>query len=282
MRYLIGIDDTDNLQSRGTGHRARMLGLGLQEVSLCRLRNITRHQLFVSPLIPYTSHNSSASLVVDQVADPAELITYCREFLLRESADGSDAGLCVAPDEIVNESVIDWGNRAKYVVLTMDDAYALAAKNHIYLEGLTGEKCGIIGSLAAVGLRKEGNDGRLLWLPELRETTGIFKIADLYKKLEIDAIVDMDGQDTDPEALVEITNWSRPVMRGNKITLVLQKNRPDEIAMVGGMPAVNNDNLNHGVPDSYRDQVTLKNKLLTDENPIYSSAPKEYIKSISG
>jgi hypothetical protein len=245
MRYLIGIDDTDNLQSRGTGHRARMLGLGLQEASLCRLRNITRHQLFVSPLIPYTSHNSSASLVVDQVENPDELIAYCRDFLLRESADGSDAGLCVAEDGIVNESVIDWGTRAKYVVLTMEDAYVLAVKNHLFLEGLTGEKCGIIGSLAAVGLRKEGNDGRLLWLPDLRETTGIFNIEDLYKKLEIDAIVDMNGQDADPEAFVEITDWSRPVMRGNKITLVLQKNG-------------------------------------SDENPIYSSAPKEYIKSISG
>ena len=244
MQYIIGIDDTDNLESRGTGHRARMLGLGLQEVSICRLRNITRHQLFVSPLIPYTSHNSSASLVVDNVKNPEELIAYCRDFLLRESAEGSDAGLCVALYETVNESVIEWGNRAKYEVLTMKDAYALAAENHMFLEGLTGEKCGIIGSLAAVGLRKEGNDGRLLWMPGLRETTGIYKIADFYTKLEIDRIVEMNGEAADPEAFVEITDWSRPVMQGNKITLVLQKNE-------------------------------------SNEKPTYTSAPKEYIKSIS-
>ena len=29
MRYLIGVDDTDNLESRGTGFRARCLGVDL-------------------------------------------------------------------------------------------------------------------------------------------------------------------------------------------------------------------------------------------------------------
>ena len=29
MRFLVGIDDTDNLESRGTGHRARQLSEAL-------------------------------------------------------------------------------------------------------------------------------------------------------------------------------------------------------------------------------------------------------------
>ncbi len=54
--WLIGIDDTDNLESRGTGFRARQLAQQLQQRGLARLRGVTRHQLFVSPEIPYTSH----------------------------------------------------------------------------------------------------------------------------------------------------------------------------------------------------------------------------------
>lgn len=244
MRYILGIDDTDNLESRGTGHRARMLGLGLMDASLCMLENITRHQLFVSPLIPYTSHNSSASLVVSEVQDPEGLIAYCRDFLIRESAEGSDAGLCIAPYEGIGKNVTDWGRDAKSIVLKMEDAIDLAKKEGIFLEGLTGEKCGIIGSLAAVGLRKEGNDGRLLWMPHLRETQGVFTISELQNILALDSIVDLNWEPVDPSSTVRLTEWSRPVMRGNKITLILQQ-------------------------------------CDTDEDTLYTVAPKEYIKSIS-
>ncbi len=104
MRYYIGIDDTDNLESRGTGHRARQLGAMLQDAGIARLLSITRHQLLVHQDIPYTSHNSSACLLMDcDAAKESELKTFCREFLLSESAPGSDAGLCIASFESVNK-----------------------------------------------------------------------------------------------------------------------------------------------------------------------------------
>lgn len=56
MRYLIGIDDTDNLESRGTGFRARQLLQRLAEAGFARPLGITRHQLYVHSDIPYTSH----------------------------------------------------------------------------------------------------------------------------------------------------------------------------------------------------------------------------------
>ena len=65
MRYLIGVDDTDNLESRGTGHRVRQLANCLAQQELAQPLGITRHQLLVDPRIPYTSHNSSACLLVD-------------------------------------------------------------------------------------------------------------------------------------------------------------------------------------------------------------------------
>ncbi|MBK7213980.1 MAG: hypothetical protein IPH88_11925 [Bacteroidales bacterium] len=245
MDFIVGIDDTDNLESRGTGHRARMLGLGLMESSIAELTSITRHQLFVSPLIPYTSHNSSASLVFKGVKDKNLLIDYCRNFLLRESAEGSDAGLCIAETEVIGKAVQEWGRKAKSIVLKMDDAKDLANKSGIFLEGLTGEKCGIIGALAAVGLRKEGNDGRLLWLRHLRETSGLFTVAEIKQRLLLDQVLDMDLNPVASNETVLIGDWSRPVMMNNSITLLLQKNH-------------------------------------TNEEPAYTSAPKEFIKSISG
>ena len=64
ISLFIGIDDTDNLESRGTGFRVRELAREMRERGLADTKSITRHQLFVSPDIPYTSHNSSACLRV--------------------------------------------------------------------------------------------------------------------------------------------------------------------------------------------------------------------------
>src|SRR5512145_396199 len=97
MRYLIGIDDTDNLESRGTGHRVRQMADYLVEIGLVLPLGITRHQLLVDPQIPYTSHNSSACLSVE--TDEKRIGTLweaCRDYLLAECAPGSDAGLCLA------------------------------------------------------------------------------------------------------------------------------------------------------------------------------------------
>ncbi len=173
MRYLLGIDDTDNLESRGTGHRVRQMADFLGQGGLARPLGITRHQLLVSPEIPYTSHNSSACLVVESTLPSTDALWEAAcDFLLRESAPGSDAGLCLAAWGAVGVSVLAFGTRAKQVVLTQAEAAETARNQDLRLIGLTGTHGGIIGALAGVGLHVGGNDGRYLWLPGLRELQG--------------------------------------------------------------------------------------------------------------
>jgi hypothetical protein len=228
LKLLIGIDDTDNLESRGTGYIARQLGLGLMENGLIVLENITRHQLLVDDRIPYTSHNSSASLVCNPLADTEKITDFCRQFLVEESATGSDVGLCIAPEKLINSKLIDWGNRAKKEILDMASAYELAQETGISLEGLTGEKTGVIGSLAAVGLRAGGNDGRLLWMRNLRELDGIYIAAELKELLKIDEIKDIKGNTIHPEAKIFAGDWCRPVNMDNKITLLVEEIKDQE------------------------------------------------------
>ena len=224
MYYYIGIDDTDNLESRGTGHRARQLGTSLQDAGIARLICITRHQLLVHKDIPYTSHNSSACLLMDcEAAAEPELIAYCRAFLLQESAPGSDAGLCIASAQNISPSIGDWGKNAKMIVLNRTLAHDTAQQSNIYLEGLTGEKIGVIGALAAVGLRHAGNDGRVLWLPMLRETEGIFSAHELKKRLTLDRICTREGIEIQDRDTIMADGWIRPVMRDAKITLIVEK-----------------------------------------------------------
>ena len=63
MMIYIGIDDTDNKTSRGTGHLARLIAADLAQDY--RLLGVTRHQLLVDPRIPYPAKNSSAAIALE-------------------------------------------------------------------------------------------------------------------------------------------------------------------------------------------------------------------------
>jgi hypothetical protein len=219
-KVLIGIDDTDNLESRGTGFRARQLGEQIEFNRLGSVECITRHQLLFDSRIPYTSHNSSACIEL-VIEDIDKIIAFCRSFMLEIAAVGSDVGLAIAKLDDVDEVVIEWGNRAKKTILTKDEAYSIAEAKGIYLEGLTGTKDGVIGALAGVGLRKGGNDGRCIGLKgkEVRDLSGIYTVSELNDLIKIDRIIDLDGAQVFSNSKIFVGDWLRAVILENKITI---------------------------------------------------------------
>lgn len=224
MIYFIGLDDTDNKESRGTGFKSRQLGKLIKEKNLGEVQSISRHQLFVNDKIAYTSQNSSACLVVD-TEKHEELKELCVDYLKNVAEVGSDAGLCFANENQISKDVLDWGSRAKKEVLYKTDAYNIAEKNGIFLEGYTGEKIGVIGSLAAIGLRKGGNDGRNIWLrgKELRDLNGVYKVRELKKIINIQAVITKEGKPVNDEDRIEVGEWLRPPIVGNKNTVIVEQ-----------------------------------------------------------
>ncbi|MDK2890060.1 MAG: hypothetical protein PWR21_692, partial [Methanoculleus sp.] len=67
MTIYLGIDDTDTRESRGTGRLARMIATELARSYT--VTGVTRHQLFVHPAVPYTSHNSSAVIHIQDTGN---------------------------------------------------------------------------------------------------------------------------------------------------------------------------------------------------------------------
>ncbi len=225
QRVLAGIDDTDNLDSRGTGFRARELGRELSEAGFARIRGISRHQLFVHPDIPYTSHNSALCLDMDWVGGPiSRLGDLTRDYLKRTSAPGSDAGFCLARYETVGDDAVSFGRLAKVAVLTKQESMALADSGDFLLEGVTGDHGGIIGALACVGLRKTGNDGRFVWVEGVRELQHLATAHQLLQETGIDALYNASG-DGLPEAdeLVDVAPWPRPVLLNHHAVLLIEK-----------------------------------------------------------
>ncbi len=229
MKLLIGIDDTDNKNSRGTGFLARRIASEIENQKLGEVMGITRHQLFVHPEIKYTSQNSSACLEV--VSNKAtELRLYCRDFLLENSAPGSDAGLCLCKSDIFPQEIVEWGLCAKTQILNIDDAYQLASDYNIYLEGLTGEKIGVIGALAAVGLRKDGSDGRFIWIEgnQLREINGVHKLTEIRNIIGNITAISRNGEIVNDWERIQLDDWVRPVLRRNQKIIYVDKAENNE------------------------------------------------------
>ena len=220
----IGIDDTDNPDTRGTGFRARQLVDRLHDRDMARTVGVTRHQLLVDDRIPYTSHNSSACLAVTSGHDRSVLMDFCREFLLEIAARGSDIGLCIA-DEHQAGSASAFGRLAQTSVVTRDDAMGVAGKHGIRLEGLTGDHQGIIGALSAVGLHAEGNDGRYIWLQGLRDQAHrLMTLEHLLDQTGIDRVTLRDGtQVADPGAVIDLGPWPRTVRIEKQAVLLVEK-----------------------------------------------------------
>ena len=199
MNILISIDDTDNLDSPGSGQVIENLARSLQEQHLADCANITRHQLFAHADIPYTSHNSAMCFTarIDGKEQLDQIVAVSQAFLEEHCAVGSDPGLgvAIADQQLDQTSLIDFGQRAKKTILTKDAAYAMAKDLGIHLSEHGGTGGGIIGALAAIGLRLQGNDGRFRGWYHFGKAGSFTTPADLVSTHPfIDAVVDDQGQ----------------------------------------------------------------------------------------
>jgi hypothetical protein len=212
---ILGLDDTDTLNSRGTGHLARAIADHLAKSY--SLLGVTRHQLLVHPQIPCTKKNSCAGILLDAPADDARrVLEQARALMLADFVPGSDPGLCVATD--VASEVIAFGRRAQAEIVTRAAACELAADYGIALLGLGGDESGIIGALAAVGLAACGEDGRYVQVGRSRELSGLQPVAAL-----LDAgVAAVRTQDGEPvlEGWVD-TERLRPARRDGQPTAVV-------------------------------------------------------------
>ncbi|MDA8428540.1 MAG: hypothetical protein M0T70_04730 [Geobacteraceae bacterium] len=224
MQILISIDDTDNLESPGTGALASRIAVDLEDNGWGTSSFITRHQLLVHPDIPYTSHNSA--MCFQARIEPQSLeqvISHAAEFLTRESAPGSDPGLCVAVIDRLPESgeIIQYGRTAKESVLTKESAYELARRLGVHLSEHGGTGLGVIGALAGAGLRLGGNDGRLKGQLAFAEPGGAVSVAALRDREDIDEVRALDGSSVENRDMVRLGDKVKTVLLDGRAILLV-------------------------------------------------------------
>ena len=206
----IGVDDTDIIGSQGTGRLARGMVGQLTVAGLVLSLGVTRHQLLVDSRIRYTSHNSSNCIAARIERPITELYEPCVSYLESHFQKGADPGLCLCEAEQVNSEIIAFGHRATSLVLSKQDALGLAMKNGLFLRELGGTGDGVIGALAAVGLRGDGNNGRFLELRGIREVQGLISVGELLKCTDLDSVQDAEGRILGAGEIVNSMDWVRP------------------------------------------------------------------------
>lgn len=225
MRAYVCFDDTDVLGAeRGTGKLAKMFEKRLPEG--CSLWSIVRQQFPVEDGIPFTSHNSSACVVVE-VPGPEvrqSLIGAACSHVEELMYDGSDPGVCVAFDgDDGFEDLLAFGREAQVRIVTQ--AEAIAAARHVHLSGHGGTNDGIIGAAAGVGLTHWGWTGRFLEYAPARLRTFVERTtpAEVERTGIMLVTLDRNVVQPRPDDAIEFDGWMRPLMIGGRPCLPLTK-----------------------------------------------------------
>lgn len=223
MNLYLGLDDTDMLDDAGTGQLARSLAERLcRAIADCRLEGASRHQLLRDPRVPCTRRNRCSCVVVevDRHTIPA-VLEQARAHVREGSVDGSDPGLCLAEEAQIVPLLVEFGRRAQRELVGQGEALTVARAAGVLLEPLGGSGDGIIGALAAVGLRRTDDDGWLTLWREIRELEGTISVAQLLSH-GVDAVEDEQGHRLDSAQLVDTRGRVRPALRGGRKILLVR------------------------------------------------------------
>jgi len=230
---LVGIDDTDIPNSRGTNQLARRIVSEISEQWQCI--RIVRHQLLFDPRVPYTSKNGSASIALElrselsrSEVDAAEkkaatnsLLPTFRRLMMDDFIPGSDPGLCLLTETCPPE-VINWGHRCQQEIVSTAEAYAIAEQTGLHLESLGGTEDGVIGALAAIGLATTENDGRIVQLGEWpEELSGPQSVAQINQRGVIVREVQSNSEIT--QGTIDVGKKLRPNLRDGSAVLFVER-----------------------------------------------------------
>jgi hypothetical protein len=209
-RFVIGADDTDAPGSAGTGEllcglaeRAASDGFGSAE-------GVTRHQLWASEKVRATADNACYALALETDRDVLDVEDYVADFVRSEAASGANAAIAILSRHSDMPHALAFGRRAQQELLRERDAEQYAAESNVLLRSLAGSRAGIVGALAAAGLRGGGKDGRYTWLPGLAALTGRLRAGQVREASAIQQILDPEGEEVDRDDLIDFGEGIRP------------------------------------------------------------------------
>ena len=238
-RVYVCVDDTDDLTKiTSTGMIADAIAKAVQEEFGGKIRmGTTRHQLFLDKSVPYTSHNSAMCFDMLLPAGSAERVNKIGwEKINQMRAESANPGLCILATDVLDDQeikmryrdLISYGKKAKVRYVTREEAVEQAkAFPEIILrwDGETGQ--GRIGSLAGVGLRMSGEDGRFRGKYHLKKLSeeAVLTVEKLTALCERHlgtrpVFADNEGHPLDLHEKVQLADKVKPVLLGGQMVML--------------------------------------------------------------
>ncbi|ACA84399.1 conserved hypothetical protein [Shewanella woodyi ATCC 51908] len=226
--WLICIDDTDDIGTKGTGEIAEEIANLLCD-STSLQPWVTRHQLFVHPDIPYTSHNSAMCFRLETQAQLEQIKQVAVKHLVEQSAPASDPGLAILEldTEFDSNALVEFGLLAKKEVITKPQAYELAEKLGVSLSEHGGTGQGVIGALAGLGLRLYGQDGRVKGQVDLGQEEseeGVkLTVAEVLKRTGLGRVISIEGEILDACEILHLTKKVKAIYYQHEFSLLVYR-----------------------------------------------------------
>jgi tRNA(Ile2) C34 agmatinyltransferase TiaS len=219
LYIYIGFDDTDHPGAdRGTGKLARWIEKALP--ADCSVWGVVRQQLLVDDAVPYTSHNSSACVVLEapRTTELKRIFKIASDHVEEYALEGSNPGVCVAQGGNGDlSSITDFGLTCTRRVV--DKNAALQAAPNAAISGFGKTREGMIGAVAAVGLTAGGWNGRFIEYGGLRNYPDSVDVDTLMQAGIMVVSMDRDAKVPAPDEVVHTNGWLRPRLWGHQAVL---------------------------------------------------------------
>lgn len=227
-RFVIGIDDTDEADGRGTSKLARDWAASVDAEGFGTVFGVTRHQLWQSPKVEATSHNRALAVAIQSERNVLDVEDHVVDFVRANAAGSANPGIAVFSRHTDMPHALAFGRRAQQELLKLADAERYSTESNVSLRGLGGNRMGMIGALAAVGLHTGGKDGLFIQLGGIRELEGRVTAGQIRERSALQHIVDEDtGEELDRDDMVDTGDWVRPRMTQDEPVLLTRRS-PDE------------------------------------------------------
>ena len=224
MNLFVCIDDTDNLESIGTGELLENMMREAAVRGFAQSGFVVRYQFLIDDAIAYTSHNS-AMCCTAQTEDRSAFTAFCENYLRHNAAEGSDPGLCVLTDDEALDytPLIAFGRLAQTQVLTKAQAYAAAKAfgKDVHLSEHGGTGIGVIGALAGAGLRAGKAEGRIKGKLHPPANRIDWTAADFAAAYGVERFADEDGSEITENLTLRFELPTKLIYQSGKVTAVL-------------------------------------------------------------
>lgn len=225
MKMYFALDDSRRVDGGGAGETLALLTSAIENQGWGHCSLPSRHRLYPHPESGCKKHNTARSFSADietQYLNP--FIEYAGRLIQSHGSPDSNTGMAIAVPEQMQDltELIDYAYRAKEGLVTREEVLMLADRPGLYIQALSGNGNGIIGALAAVGLRMTGNDGQFRGKLKLGSGEGyITSAADILQNTYVEQIKTMDMMNICEDESIRMGEKVKIVLMDHKYTLMV-------------------------------------------------------------